>query len=252
GTSDEGGAPSAREASRAQAGSLPVVCVVPRGAEEGFHARLEKPEFTALANQPVVFQVLSSNTRLGDALGEVLEIGADEASLLPPVRTALRFGKKQEARQLPVRLAVRLTELGTLELWCESQLTDHRWQLRFDVRQEAAPEESTPSETIEQATVDAAREAIREAFAASGDSKKLERIRKRLEEIIETPRELWPLSFLRSLADTMLELRDVRKSSAAHEARWLNLLGFCLRPGFGDPVDEFRVQQAWKLYLQGL
>jgi hypothetical protein len=37
-----------------------------------------------------------------------------------------------------------------------------------------------------------------------------------------------------------------------HEVYWLNLLGFCLRPGFGDPADELRMKEVWKLYLQGL
>ena len=40
--------------------------------------------------------------------------------------------------------------------------------------------------------------------------------------------------------------------SQAHEARWLNLCGFLLRPGFGHALDEWRIQQLWKLYSQGL
>ncbi|MEZ4618603.1 MAG: hypothetical protein R2867_24235 [Caldilineaceae bacterium] len=35
------------------------------------------------------------------------------------------------AQQLPVQLAVRLTEIGTLELWCQSKQSDHSWQLRL-------------------------------------------------------------------------------------------------------------------------
>ena len=40
------------------------------------------------------------------------------------------------------------------------------------------------------------------------------------------------------------------KRSETHEARWLNLLGFGLRPGFGMALDDWRVAQTWKL-LQG-
>jgi hypothetical protein len=50
----------------------------------------------------------------------------------------------------------------------------------------------------------------------------------------------------------LLECHTGRALSPEHEKRWLNLLGFCLRPGFGDPVDQWRMQQVWKLYLQGL
>ena len=35
--------------------------------------------------------------------------------------------------------------------------------------------------------------------------------------------------------------------SPGHLSRWYNLTGFCLRPGFGDPVDRYRVEALWKL-----
>jgi hypothetical protein len=50
----------------------------------------------------------------------------------------------------------------------------------------------------------------------------------------------------------MLELTEARKRSAAHELRWLNLCGFCLRPGFGFPGDDFRIEQARRVYASGL
>jgi hypothetical protein len=50
----------------------------------------------------------------------------------------------------------------------------------------------------------------------------------------------------------MLESADGRRRSAAHELRWLNLCGFCLRPGFGFPGDDYRVEQARRVYAGGL
>jgi hypothetical protein len=38
-----------------------------------------------------------------------------------------------------------------------------------------------------------------------------------------------------------------RGKSPGHLARWYNLTGFVLRPGFGDPVDRYRVESLWKL-----
>ena len=35
------------------------------------------------------------------------------------------------------------------------------------------------------------------------------------------------------------EVQDGRRQSPAHFMRWYNLVGFCLRPGFGDPLDRF-------------
>jgi len=34
--------------------------------------------------------------------------------------------------------------------------------------------------------------------------------------------------------------------------RWLNLAGFSLRPGFGYPGDDFRIEQARRIYSSGL
>lgn len=57
---------------------------------------------------------------------------------------------------------------------------------------------------------------------------------------------------IRQLADALLEVVDGCAISAEHEARWLNLAGFCLRPGYGDPVDEWRMKTVWKLSFDGL
>ncbi len=53
-------------------GGIPAVCLVPRGAEEGFAGELRQPAFEVLANQPVAFQLFSSTTRLGDRVGDVV------------------------------------------------------------------------------------------------------------------------------------------------------------------------------------
>ena len=47
-----------------------------------------------------------------------------------------------------------------------------------------------------------------------------------------------------------MEVEQGRRRSAIHEARWLNLLGFALRPGYGLAVDDWRVAQTWTT-LQG-
>ena len=62
----------------------------------------------------------------------------------------------------------------------------------------------------------------------------------------------WPLSAIRQMADAFLAAADGRKKSPAYEIRWLNLGGFCLRPGFGYPGDDFRIEQVRRLYSGGL
>lgn len=234
-----------------------AVCIIPRGSEEGFEAELDQPAFEVLTNQPAAFQITSSSTRLGDRLGDVVTLPETDVTPLPPVRTVLRFGRKASAQTLPVKLATRLTEIGTLELWCRSQRSPHTWQLQFDVRQQAeppSPSAETAGETIDATTVDLARNAIRSAFEGANASavRSTERLVKDMVSILEMGKEKWPTPLVRKLADTLLECRRGRTFSPQHEARWFNLLGFCLRPGFGDPLDEWRIKEIWKAYPAGL
>jgi hypothetical protein len=50
----------------------------------------------------------------------------------------------------------------------------------------------------------------------------------------------------------LLATADSRRAGARIEARWLNLVGFCLRPGFGTPVDPWRITEIRKVYAAGL
>jgi hypothetical protein len=60
------------------------------------------------------------------------------------------------------------------------------------------------------------------------------------------------MATIRAFADELLSGADGRKKNSAHEARWLNLTGFCLRPGFGYPGDDLRIDQVRRIYAAGL
>ena len=70
---------------------------------------------------------------------------------------------------------------------------------------------------------------------------------KRLVEALGIERGEWPTSLLRQLWETLMKVETGRKLSPQHEARWLNLTGFALRPGYGLAVDDWRVAETWKL-----
>ena len=53
------------------------------------------------------------------------------------------------------------------------------------------------------------------------------------------------------MADVLLSLIQARLTAPDFESRWLNLLGFCLRPGFGDGFDGHRIKAVWKIYKPG-
>jgi hypothetical protein len=73
-----------------------------------------------------------------------------------------------------------------------------------------------------------------------------------LESVTGLKRESWPIATVRVFCDVLLEVAEGRKLSPRHEVRWLNLFGYCLRPGFGDPQDSFRITQARRIYQVGL
>jgi hypothetical protein len=239
-----------------------AVCVMPRGTEEGTTLELANREFTVLTNRPVSFTLYSSTTR-HDQHGDLVALDEMETHRHAPLITVLRYGKKSREAELSVRLTVKFTEVGTLELWCESLKTDHRWRLQFQLRGaelevEAAEPDTEEPETVipDEATGEAAR-LIRSTFGGAREDMLAEQVAPeslvgRLEAMLGYGKDAWPMLAIRKLCDVMLDAADGRKKSARFEARWLNLFGFCLRPGFGAPVDDWRMTQARKIYLAGL
>ena len=231
---------------------LRAMCLVPRGAEEGSEIELDPGTLQLIANKPVAFRLYSSLTRTEDQAGDVVTLTPaqqSELNLHAPLNAVLRFGKAGE-RLIPIKLGARLTEVGTLEIWAHSKTSEHRWLLQFQLRKSAATQVSSrPAAVIPEEALAAAEALVEQVF--KGDLEP-EQLPAKLEQALGVGRNAWPLSAIRKLADKMLELADGRKRSAAHEFRWLNLLGFCLRPGFGFPGDDFRIEQARRIYAEGL
>jgi hypothetical protein len=205
-----------------------------------------------VANKAVSFRLYSSRSRTEDHAGDVVEFAAGdpELHLHAPLNAVLRFGKPGE-RLVPVKLGAKLTEVGTLEIWADSKETEHRWRLQFELRKSAAAQgPSRPAAVINDAALASAEALIPAAFET--DQIEPQQLPARLEQTLGLGRNSWPLGAIRKLADGMIALSEQRKRSAAHELRWLNLCGFCLRPGFGFPGDDFRIEQARRVYATGL
>jgi hypothetical protein len=234
-----------------------AVCLVPRGAEEGVSVEIDNDALQLLANRPVSFRLYSSLTRSEDKLGDLVEFSAGDADLHmhAPLHAVIRFGKKAEERLIPVKLGARLTEIGTLESWCESKISDNRWRLQFELRKKAAeqPGEQKAAAVISEQALKTCLELIPAVFTPSAKSPIApEELPAKLEQTMGLGKNSWPLSAIRQMADTFLGVADGRKKSPAYEVRWLNLCGFCLRPGFGYPGDDFRVEQVRRLFASGV
>ena len=241
----------------AREGKFAAVCLVPRGAEEGAALEVDNAALQLVANRPVSFRLYSSLTRTDDRLGDVVDFAADDAGLHAhaPLHAVIRFGKKAEERLIPVKLGARLTEIGTLESWCESKISDNRWRLQFELRKAAAeqPAERKAAAVVSEQALKTSLELITAVFTPAAKSPVApEEVPARLEQTMGLGKNSWPLSAIRQMADTFLAVADGRKKNPAYEIRWLNLCGFCLRPGFGYPGDDFRIEQARRLFSGGV
>ncbi len=225
------------------------VCVMPRGVEE--NATVVTPRtFTLEANRKAQFVLHSSATRVGDKAGDVVD-DPEQVAFVARMVNVLRYGSKGEERTLEARIGAELTETGILKLWIESLESSHKWPLSFDIRLvgDGAPVSDAPSVVVEHARV---RRAIDVAMEFITAPEKQGSIVKTLERELDSPRDEWPAAALREMADAFLVVPYASLRDSRAEARWLNLCGFCLRPGFGDPADELRVRSVWKMWSAGV
>ncbi len=230
------------------------ICVLPAGIEEGTTLPLLDREFSVLANRPVSFALYSSRTRHA-AHGEVAALDEANVHRHPPLVTLLRYGKKMRDVYLIISLRASFTEVGTLEVWCESRGTPHRWRLQFELRGEEAEAQQldapkpqpvptrSSAVTTSDATVESAAQLIRNVFGGSSDGDTLtpETLVSQMEATLGAKKDSWPVLAIRRFGDVLIEVAAGRKKSPRHEMRWLNLSGFCLRPGFGVAGDDARV-----------
>lgn len=236
-----------------------VVCVVPQHLEEGQDVQLDKPELELALGQPVLFPLFTSTVRGDDKPGDLLQVAPDQLLQLPPLHTILRGGKRSGTKRVPVKLAARSTAIGTLELFCVAQDGDNRWRLEFNIRDlvKEAPTRGADdaidgpvlTDVWPEHQVEAAAAAIRRCYQPAEGVEPLAPpdLPKALESALEAPRSDWPTGLCRRLWDFLAEVADERRRSPAHLSRWFNLVGHSLRPGFGDPLDRFRVEQLWKM-----
>ncbi len=240
---------------------LSVLCVIPRRMQEGDEVRMAEPVLQLALGEPVLFPLYTSTVRGEDRPGQVLRVPPESLLRLPPLHTVLRGGKRAGTKRVPVTLAARCTEIGTLELYCESK-EGNRWRLEFNVRDvlrepgrdepEGRDAAAAVVDVFPEEKVQAAGALIRSVFAETRPADappppSPAELPKFLETVLEAARSDWPTGLCRRLWQFLEETAASRGRSPGHLSRWYNLTGFVLRPGFGDPLDRYRVEALWKL-----
>ena len=226
-----------------------AVCLVPRGAAEGVPQPLARDFFLVLG-RPVRFRLFSASSFRKDQPGDLVPID-EELAELPPLQTVI-----PGEGTAPVRMKATLTEIGTLEVFCESvdrgsaeKPSGSIWKLEFQLRsdsREAGGVSQLPR------SIDAAREAISMVFGKKPvQDANVKDTWRNLERVLGD-RSSWTLATLRDLWGVLWAFAPKRRRSPDHERIFLSLCGFLLRPGFGAPLDGWRAEQTFSLFAQGL
>ena len=114
---------------------MKALCVVPFGMEEGTEADIREKEFGLVVGDQAVFHFLASATRQQDHVGEEVEDWSGEIQEVATLETRLPSTDEADGGTIiPVWLQSKITEVGTLELWCVAD-DDRRWRLEFNIRE---------------------------------------------------------------------------------------------------------------------
>ncbi|MBC8068249.1 MAG: Hsp70 family protein [Deltaproteobacteria bacterium] len=246
----------------AAGGERRALCVAPKGMEPGASAAVADRVFELVLDQPVAFPLFAYTGDRVDAAGALVELAGDDAlESLPPLETLLREPAKSRdavasaGRTVPVTLSATLGETGALEIYLVTvDLPPRRWRLDFVVRRAAAPA-SAPVVPVDAPKPDPSLPAARTIVVGTFGRGATEAQAKQLRAAVEKPlgtRGQWSAATCRALGDVCLELAPQREMSEQHELAWMRLLGWCLRPGFGVPGDEARMDAMWRLREEGL
>ncbi|SON48801.1 Hsp70 family protein [Vibrio tapetis] len=142
------GIESAMPAIPGMAPPMEALCVAPFGMEEGSSVQVPSQEFGLIIGQPVHFQFFGSTVRREDEAGTHLDHwNPEELDELPEIQVTLSISEgRREGEVVPVTLASRVTELGTLYLEAIASDNGQKWHVEFDVREDTATDTDTTNE----------------------------------------------------------------------------------------------------------
>lgn len=246
------------------------ICLLPRGTQEGVRIVLSGRRFALRLGQAVRFNLLAnSHSHAPAQAGQIAPLMGDGWVELPPLATVLPAPEGKAQAQVEVQLQACMSEVGTLEVRCVAvQDAAQSWLLPFALRGATAAAASETIAVSADSTSAEGQKGLKSSIsrlpeavalidrifgtqAQEVTAREVRQLRQSLEKILG-PREGWELGLLRALFDALLARARRRRRTAEHERVWLNLAGWCLRPGVGAELDGWRIAQVWALYEQGL
>jgi len=215
-----------------------AICILPFATNQDETLIIEHHPLEVRARQLVSFPLYSSTIRKNDPLGEIVSIIDTEMISLVPIQTILKVGKKAKKEQIPIKLSVGINEVGTLDVHLLAKDSDRCWRLQFQL---AKPRQKNHREQIKIIPISKLQNTLGETFILNTHPPQT--LMRRLEQVLLSKKNSWELTANRQIWDILLKQAAHRTKSAGHEERWLNLIGFCLRPGIGFPEDDWRIKK---------
>ncbi len=233
-----------------------AMCVMPANAQPGQSFQLNKRPLQLIVGQPVQFPMFVSSTQLLHQAGDIVPVDTSFMTTVSPIQTVLELPNRKNQRTLPVTLEAELNEIGTLQLQLRvdaereeeyREISNLKWKLEFDVRGQSTNtcQAKGIRKVIDSTALDRAKMAI-EALFGPGSNVSPRDCMDRLAERMECNRKDWEPGVLREMWKALMEYSEYRNRSPEHESRWLNVVGWTLRPGFGMVADDWRVNSTWR------
>lgn len=118
---------------------LEALCVVNFGLEEGSSVTIDAQGLALVVGEPTEFRFFSSTVRHDDKIGDRIDANdCPDLVELPPLQVMLtRSEEDSSVNLIPVKLRTDLTDIGTLQLWCEEIKGENSWKLEFDIRSDS-------------------------------------------------------------------------------------------------------------------
>ena len=244
----------------------PALCLIPRGQATGEVVELDQ-SFQLRVGRPVQFTLWATTDDREEQAGELIDLSDGDFTALPPVQAVLphRAGDDQS---IPVHLTAQLTELGSLDVGClavsggDAAGPGGRWKLEFALRGRGRTHENDgppDGEGVAKGLTEAQRQGVTELVslvfgkaARPVTAKEVRQIRSALRQAMNARRETWTLPMLREMWELLGPGIKKRRRSADHEQVFFNQAGWFLRPGFGFPSDQWRMNRLWSLWDAGV
>ncbi|OQY17745.1 MAG: hypothetical protein B6I36_08530 [Desulfobacteraceae bacterium 4572_35.1] len=245
-----------------------LVCILPKGMEAGTTIAIDNSEFDLIVNQPARFQCYYALRRKQDKAGDIVAWNRNDFRPLPSLQTAVHLdnGRCVANNRLRVTLQASLNELGLLQLYCVAIDGNGHWRLDFNLRKGVEDSDNSankqqPQSHSQQQTAtnnndgNKATPLLRAVFAKKRDPQQAEVKPKQLLKQIEQQlgsRDNWDSLTLRAMWPELAAGMTRKSRTIEHEAAWLYLAGFSLRPGYGVQLDDSRMEELWRLFTLGM